>query len=146
MSRRPTAVLYVCSLNRVRSPTAAGLARKFYGDSLKVESCGLEPADEVDALATAAMREVGVELSGHRPKALKDMRLGAFDLVVALSREAEVAVRGLGRDGAEVEAWGVFDPTVEEGSHDMRLEAYRQTRKELERRITGRFGQPPECA
>ena len=39
----------------------------------------------------------------------------------------------------EVEFWHTFDPSVVEGSREMRLEAYRQVRDELVRRIKDRF-------
>jgi protein-tyrosine-phosphatase len=144
MSRLPAAVLYVCSLNRVRSPMAAGLTRKLYGEAMRVESCGLEPSEFVDPLAAVVMGEIGVELFDHAPKAFADMRPDDFDLVVALSLEAQAVTQMLCEAGAEVEAWSVSDPAVEEGSRDMRLEAYRQTRKELETLITQRFGPPAE--
>jgi protein-tyrosine-phosphatase len=145
MSRLPPAVLFVCSLNRVRSPMAAGLTCKLYGDAMRVHSCGLEPSEEIDPLAGVVMREIGVEIFDHQPKALDDMRLEDFVLIVAMSAEAEGPVRALGeRAGAQIDYWPVFDPTAEEGTRDMRLDAFRQTRKELEARITQRFGPPAE--
>jgi protein-tyrosine-phosphatase len=45
VSSPPTSVLYVCAMNRVRSPMAAGLTRKLYGDAVKVESSGLRASD-----------------------------------------------------------------------------------------------------
>src|SRR6202012_3105741 len=53
VSRLPTSVLYVCSMNRVRSPMAAALTRKLYGEAVAVESSGLRASDEVDPMAGA---------------------------------------------------------------------------------------------
>ena len=145
MSRLPAAVLYVCSLNRVRSPMAAGLTRKLYGEAVRVESCGLEPSEFIDPLAAVVMQEVGVELFDHQPQVFADMSVAEFDLVVALSPEAQSVLQGpCEQAGAKIEAWSVSDPAVEEGSREMRLEAYRQTRRELEALITQRFGPPAE--
>ncbi len=139
------AVLYVCPLNRVRSPMAAGLAARLYADAVRVESCGLGPAEEIDPMAAVVMGEVGVVLMGHRPARFADMALDRFDVIIALSPQACAAVRAASLDQApEVECWDVEDPTAGEGSREMRLEAYRQTRRDLERRITGRFGPPAE--
>ena len=144
MSRLPGAVLYVCSLNRVRSPMAAGLTRRLYGEAVRVASCGLDAGGEVDPMAAAIMQEIGVDLSGRQPRAFADVSPADFDLIVALSPEAWSAARLLGGGALEVEHWPVSDPVAEEGSREVRLDAYRQTRRELEARIAGRFGPPPE--
>ena len=144
MSRLPASVLYVCSMNKVRSPMAAAVTRRLYGDALPAQSSGLRASEDVDAMASAVMQEIGVDLSGHRPRPMDDIDARAFSVMVALSADAWEAVRPLAKLGVEVEFWPVSDPTLEEGSRDQRLEAYRHTRQELESRITERFGPPPE--
>jgi arsenate reductase len=145
MSRLPGAVLYVCTLNKVRSPMAAGLTCKVYGEAMQVKSCGLEPCEDVDPMAAVVMGEIGIDLFAHQPADFDGVRLRDFGLVVALSLEAWEQVRGADADGGpEVEYWPVTDPTTGEGSRETRLEAYRQTRRELEMRITERFGPPAE--
>ena len=145
MARLPGSVLYVCSLNRVRSPMAAGLTRRLYGDAMRVDSCGLQPSDEVDFMAASVMTEIGVDLSAHQPRSLADMPASSFGLIVALSSEAWGAVQVLDRqDGPELAHWPVEDPTVGEGSRETRLETYRKVRRDLETRITQRFGPPAE--
>jgi len=91
------------------------------------------------------MGEIGIDLFAHQPVDLGGVRLQDFGLIVALSSEAWEQVRGADADGGpEVEYWPVSDPTAGEGSREMRLDAYRQTRRDLEARITERFGPPPE--
>jgi protein-tyrosine-phosphatase len=145
MSRLPGSVLFVCNLNRVRSPMAAGLTRRLYGDAILVESCGLEPCEEIDPMVVAVMQEVGVDLIGHQPKSFAELSPAAFDLIVALSEEAWPPVEAAGAAGdAQVAYWRTDDPTSAEGSRETRLEAYRVTRRSLEARIVDRFGPPPE--
>jgi protein-tyrosine-phosphatase len=144
VSRLPASVLYVCSMNRVRSPMAAGLTRKLYGDAFQVESSGLLASEEVDPLAAMVMQEIGVDLFDHCPRPMDDIDPARFDAVVALSPDARSAVEPLAAEGVEIDYWPVSDPTLEEGSREQRLEAYRHTRRELEARITARFGPPPE--
>ena len=43
---------------------------------------------------------------------------------------------------ADVEFWNTFDPSVVEGSREMRLDAYRQVRDYLMRRVLQRFPVP----
>ena len=144
MSRLPASVLYVCAMNRVRSPMAAALTRKLYSDAFPAESSGLQASEEVDLMAAAVMQEVGVDLFDHKPRPMEGVHPAAFNVVIALSAEARAAVETLEREGIEIDYWPVSDPTLEEGSREQRLEAYRQTRRELESRITARFGPPPE--
>jgi protein-tyrosine-phosphatase len=131
-------------MNRVRSPMAAGLTRKLYGDAFPVESGGLSASEEVDSMAAVVMQEVGVDLFDHTPRPMDHAEPAAFNVIVALSADARAAVEPLAARGVEIDYWPVSDPTLEEGSREQRLEAYRQTRRELEARITARFGPPPE--
>jgi protein-tyrosine-phosphatase len=144
VTRLPGSVLYVCAMNRVRSPMAAALTRKLYGEAVRVESSGLCPSEDVDPLAAAVMQETGIDLMGHKPRPFTDFDLADFDVVVALNEEARAAVAERKAAGVEADCWPIADPTLQEGSREQRLEAYRHTRRELEARITGRFGPPPE--
>lgn len=131
-------------MNRVRSPMAAALTRKLYGDAVTVESSGVRASDDVDPMVAVVMQEVGVELFDHKPRAMADIDPAGFEVIVALSPDARSAVDPLTAEGVEFDYWPVSDPTLEEGSREQRLEAYRHTRRELEARIIARFGPPPE--
>ncbi len=132
-------VLFVCTYNRVRSPMAAGLMRRLYGEAFRVDSCGLEAGEEVDPLAVV-MAEIGIDLTGHQPKRLDDLMAdGRFEQVVALSEEAWLQVSGAADSAI---SWPIPDPAESEGSRESRLEAYRLTRQALQRRILEQFGAP----
>jgi protein-tyrosine-phosphatase len=138
----PRSVLFVCNLNRVRSPMAAALlARAAKG--MVVDSCGLAPADEIDPFAWAAMSEIGLDLGEHVPKAFGDLDPTAFELVISLTPEAHrYAEERFQGSGVALDCWEVDDPTVVEGSRDQRMAAYRAVRDALRRRLNQRF--PPE--
>jgi arsenate reductase len=73
-------VLFVCRHNSARSQMAEGLLRARYGDHYEAFSAGTEPS-HVHPLAAEAMREVGVDLSGHRSEHVdgyRGRRLDAF--------------------------------------------------------------------
>ena len=145
MSHPPGSVLFVCNLNRVRSPMAASLVRKLYGAAVRVESCGLQPADAVDPMVAAVMQEVGIDLFDYKPQSFFELPVRDFEVIVALSDDAWAAVQQAALPGGpEAERWTTEDPTAQEGSRDMRLEAYRMVRRTLERRIVDRFGAPQE--
>ena len=143
MPSRPHAVLFACGLNSVRSPMAAGIFRELFGKSVYVGSAGVQRG-ELDPFAVAAMAELGIDISRHKPHTFEDLdELEGlnFDLIVTLSPPAHHKALELTRTlGAEVEYWPTHDPTAAEGNREQRLDAYRQVRDELMARIRERFG------
>jgi len=147
--RMPDAVLFCCNFNQVRSPMAEALLKRFAGDRIFVDSCGLKRAHfdpdeddmEVDPLAAEVMGELGVNLTRHRCKVFADLEDDSFDLVVSLTPEAQHRAVEIARGrAADIEYWPTLDPTLTEGSREHRLEAYRQVRDGLAARIAQRFG------
>jgi protein-tyrosine-phosphatase len=140
---RPQAVLFACGLNSVRSPMAAGLFRELFGKTVYVGSAGVQRG-ELDPFAVAAMAELGIDISRHKPHTFEDLdELEGlnFDLIVTLSPPAHHKALELTRTlAAEVEYWPTHDPTAAEGSREQRLVAYREVRDELMARIRERFG------
>ena len=139
---RPQAVLFACGLNAVRSPMAAALLRQMLGTSLYVSSAGVRKG-ELDAFAAAAMEEIGIDIKAHRPvtfEELEDLEGLNFDLIVTLSPEAHHKALELTRTlAADVEYWPTADPTAIEGSREQRMNAYREVRDQLLKRIRERF-------
>ena len=137
---KPSSVLFVCTLNAVRSPMAAALLRALKGREIYVESAGVE-AGALDPLAVEVMAEIGLAMAAHKPRSFEDLQDGCFDLVIALSPEAEAHALELGRkSAAEIEHWPTMDPTLAEGTAEQRRAAYRAVRDTLKRRIAARFG------
>jgi protein-tyrosine-phosphatase len=138
---QPSAILFACTMNAVRSPMAAALMRHL-ARSVYVESAGVR-AGELDPLAVAAMEEIGLEIGKHRPRRFEDLEDGSFDLVITLSPEAQHKAVELTRTAAtQVEYWPTMDPTAVEGSREQRLAAYRAVRDQLMERLKGRFLAP----
>lgn len=135
----PGAVLFACTLNSVRSPMAAAILRHLFGRFVYVDSVGAR-AGELDALAVEVMDEIGIEIGKHRPRRFEDLEDTSFDLVIALSPQAQHKAVELTRTMAvDIEYWPTNDPTAVEGSREQRLDAYRAVRDELMRRIRARF-------
>jgi protein-tyrosine-phosphatase len=142
---RPHAVLFACGMNSVRSPMAAGLLQQMFGTSLYVGSAGVQKG-ELDPFAVAAMQEIGIDISRHKPitfEELEDLEGLNFDLIVTLSPPAHhKALELTYKVAADVEYWPTMDPTASEGSRAQRLDAYREVRDQLMARIRERFGRP----
>jgi protein-tyrosine-phosphatase len=142
---RPQAVLFACNMNSVRSPMAAALLKQMLGTWLYVGSAGVRKGER-DALAAAAMEEIGIDISAHRPltfEEVDDLEGLNFDLIVTLSPEAHHKALELTRTFAvDVEYWPTADPTAIEGSREQRLNAYREVRDQLLARVRERFSPP----
>jgi arsenate reductase len=124
MSRKR--VLFVCIGNAFRSQIAEGFARAYGGDAVEAESAGLAPVLSVPEITKTVMREKGVDISGHFPKALVHMDLKSYDVIVNMS-----GMPLHGPAGVEVLHWRVADPV---GAGD---KAVRDVRDEIEQLVTG---------
>jgi protein-tyrosine-phosphatase len=139
----PRSVLFLCSLNSIRSPMAAALLKHLRGSRVKVGSAGIRGGAVVDGFAVAAMGELGIDIEHHRPLGLAELDDLGFDLVITLSPEAHHRALELTRERAvAVEYWPIQDPTAVEGPREVRLDAYRAVRDALLKRIRARFPAP----
>lgn len=139
--RRPLqAVLFVCSLNAVRSPMAEALTRARHGREIYVDSAGLRKSER-DPFMLAALREIGIEFEEDQPRVLDEVDYEGFDLVIALSPEAHARAADLLRATAvELLHWPVPDATQAGGSREQRMIAFREVRDQLERLIRETIG------
>lgn len=139
MGELPGSVLFCCTMNALRSPMAEGIFKQLHNRRIFVDSVGVR-AGELDPFAVAVMDEIGIDISRHRVKTFDTLEDTSFDLIISLSPEAHHSALELTRTMAcEVEFWNTFDPSIVEGSREVRLEAYRQVRDSLARRIRERF-------
>jgi protein-tyrosine-phosphatase len=139
MSDLPEAVLFACTQNSVRSPMAEALLKHLLGHRVYVDSVGVRSC-ELDPFVLEVMDELGIDLSKHRPKSFDNLEDTSFDLIVSLSPEAQHQAVELTRTMAcDVEFWNTFDPSLVEGNRETRLQAYRDVRDQLKRRIEERF-------
>jgi protein-tyrosine-phosphatase len=135
----PEAVLFCCTHNSVRSAIAEGLMKHLLGHRVYVDSVGVHPG-EIDPFAVAVMEEMGIDLSRHRAKTFDDLEDTFYDLIVSLSPEAQHRAVEMTRTMAcDVEFWPTLDPTHIEGTREMRLDAYRQVRDSILKRLKERF-------
>ena len=124
MTGRPT-VLFLCVHNAGRSQMALGWFAHLAGPAAVALSGGSEPADRVNPVAVAAMREVGIDIAGAEPRRWSEEVLDAADVVVTM---------GCGDTcpyvpGTRYEDWALADPAGQG------IEAVRPIRDEIERRV-----------
>lgn len=138
-AQAPQSILFVCTLNTVRSPMAEAIAKHLHGKKLYIRSAGVRPGTP-DGFAIAALAERGVDMSRHEPSAIEELEDDSFDLIVTLSPEAHRHALALTRTlSVDVEYWPSFDPQGFEGSREEVLEGYRKLRDFLWHKIEQRF-------
>lgn len=139
MAELPGSVLFACTMNAIRSPMAEALMKYLHGRRVFVQSAGLR-AGEHDPFADAVLDEIGIDSTRHRPRTFDELDDDYFDLVISLAPEAQHRAVELTRASAtELEFWHMPDPSIVEGSREVRLDAYRDLRDLLLRRIRERF-------
>lgn len=130
-----TRVLVVCTGNSARSQMAEGLFREAGGAGYEVFSAGTQPS-YVRPEAIAAMREIGIDISGHRSKGVDEFVGQTFDVVVTVCDHA--------RDNCPVFPgaarrihWSFEDPAAAAGSEEERMAAFRRIRDQIGERVKG---------
>ncbi len=131
-------ILFLCVANSARSQMAEGIARSMAPSRLRVWSAGSSPTG-IRPEAVAVLREIGIDISHQRSKAVTEIPASEVDTVVTLCGEEECpAFLGV----AERLHWGLPDPAAVAGTDGQRLDAFRRTRDELRRRISELLGEP----
>lgn len=77
-------VLFVCVHNSGRSQMAEAFFNQLAKGKGQALSAGTDPADAVDSTVVEVMREVGIEISGNKPKPLTADMLEQADAVVTM--------------------------------------------------------------
>jgi len=127
----PRHLLFLCVQNSARSQLAEGIARFLAPAGVTVSSAGSSPAF-VRPQAIRVLKEIGIDISGHRSKSVDQIDAASVEAVVTLCAE-EVCPVFLGR--APQLHWGLPDPAKAPGDEEARLNAFRGVRDELFRRL-----------
>ncbi|UCG87050.1 MAG: arsenate reductase ArsC [Gemmatimonadota bacterium] len=124
-------LIFLCVANSARSQMAEGLARSAAPAGWRIYSAGSEPS-VVHPLAIEAMREIGIDISAQRSKGIDEVPLGEADVVITLcAAEVCPAVSG----GAQRLHWPLPDPAAQGEMIRYQVEAFRETRDEIKRRL-----------
>ncbi|XKK41329.1 arsenate reductase ArsC [Nocardiopsis sp. ARC36] len=124
-------VLFVCVHNAGRSQMAAAWLRHLSGGRIEVRSAGSAPADSLNPAVVEAMAEVGVDITGQRPRVLTPEAVEASDVCVTM---------GCGDacpffPGKRYLDWDLPDPA------GRGVEAVRPIRDEIRRRVEALVGE-----
>jgi len=112
---------------------AEGLLRHDAGNVCEVFSAGTKPT-HVRPEAVAVMREVGIDISGHRSKSVDEFAGQDFDYVITVCDNAKESCPIFPAKTKRVH-WSIEDPAAAQGSEEEILTAFRRARDELRARL-----------
>ena len=121
-------VLFVCVHNAGRSQMAAAFFNQLANGRAEAKSAGTAPAEIVNPVVVAAMKEAGIDISDAKPQLLDvDMIMGAEKMItMGCGAEAEGACPASFTD---TEDWKLDDPAGQP------IEKVRPIRDEIKRRV-----------
>jgi arsenate reductase len=118
-------ILFVCVHNAGRSQMAAAFAKRIGAGRVDVISAGSAPSDRVHETVAEAMREVGIELAGAKPRVLERGDVEASAAVITMGCGDACPVF----PGKRYEDWKVDDPAGQP------IERVRAIRDEIRARV-----------
>jgi len=127
-------VLFVCVHNAGRSQMAEAIFNRLAAGNATAISAGTKPADKVNPIVIAAMREIGIDISNNRPKLL------TLEIIEQANR---MITMGCGDDAGglcpagylETEDWSLEDPAGKP------IETVRKIRDEIELKVKSLIAQ-----
>jgi len=129
MSDKKMTVLFVCIHNAARSQMAEGIANSLFKDKLAAKSAGTKPT-ALDPYAVKVMAEIGIDISWHKVKSLKDLKGEQFDFLVTLCKDDE-DLCPFYPGAKETLHRTINDPPGIHGTEGEKMAAYRLMRDEI---------------
>lgn len=128
-----SSVLFLCTGNSCRSQMAEGFLRALAGDKFEALSAGTKPT-VVNPLAIEVMREVGIDISGHRSKNVAEYVGKHFQYVITVCDNAKEQCPIF--PGTSIrEHWPFDDPADATGSREEKLAVFRRVRDEIAEKV-----------
>lgn len=122
-------VLFVCVHNSGRSQMAEAFFNLMAKAKAQAYSAGTQPADKVNPIVVEAMGEIGIDISGNKPKALTMDMVEKADRMITMGCGAEAGAV-CPASFIETEDWVLEDPK------EKSLEQVRKIRDEIKVRVT----------
>jgi arsenate reductase len=127
-------VLVLCTGNSCRSHLAEGVLRAVAGDLFEVASAGSKPAGYVHPLAIRAMAEIGIDISRHHSKHMKEFLDRNVETVITVCGNADQACP-IFPGQVNRHHWPFDDPAHATGTDEEKLAVFRRVRDEIRRRF-----------
>jgi arsenate reductase (thioredoxin) len=129
MNDKPN-VLILCTGNSCRSQMAEGVLRAAAGDMIDVFSAGSKPAGGVHPKAILVLKEIGIDISGHRSKHMDEFLNRRITTVITVCGNADQACP-MFPGQVNRHHWGFDDPAHAKGTEDEILAEFRRVRDQI---------------
>lgn len=126
-------VLILCTGNSARSQMAEGLLRQMAGDDFEVASAGVAPT-HIRPEAIEVMREIGIDISHHRSKAVDEFLGQQFAYVITVCDNANEQCPTFPGNTKRIH-WSFEDPAAAQGNAANRLNLFRRVRDEIREQL-----------
>ena len=123
-------VLILCTGNSARSQMAEGLLRELGEGKFEVESAGVAPSS-VRPEAVEAMREIGIDISGHRSKSADEFVRQQFDYIITVCDNAKETCPVFPGQATRIHQSFEDPPPATVGDYESRLKIFRRVRDEI---------------
>ena len=127
--RKPS-ILFLCVANSARSQLAEGIARNYFGDTVRIQSAGSNPS-QLNPIAVEVMSDLGIDISQQYSKSVDEIELADLDLIITLCAEEVCPILPIKVTKLH---WGMNDPAGA-GTHEEQLGRFRVVREELTARM-----------
>lgn len=129
-------IMFLCTGNTCRSQMAEGLAIAFGKGRVEAFSAGIKAEGFVHPRAINAMKEIGIDISGQRSKAIDPALLNQMDLIVTLCGHADETCPVTPANIRKIHV-PIDDPSKTEGTEEEKEHAFRNARDEIKEKISG---------
>ena len=130
-------VLFVCVHNTARSQMAEAWMNDLCSGMFMAQSAGITPAESVNPLAVKAMQEVGIDISGQKPRSVfavyKAGEVFSYIITVCVQASAEQCPVFLGL--VRQLHWSFPDPTALSGTEEEKMAGVRSIRDSIRERV-----------
>lgn len=125
-------VLVLCTGNSCRSHMAEGILRAASKGAFEVASAGSKPAGYVHPLAIKALAEIGIDISQHTSKHMKDFLDRNVETVITVCGNADQACP-IYPGQLNRYHWPFHDPAHATGTEEEQLKVFREVRDQIRR-------------
>lgn len=127
-------ILVLCTGNSCRSQMAHGFLQSF-DDSIEVCSAGTHPAEQVNPKAIATMQEIGIDISKHAPKDVKQYLNQEWDYVITVCGNANETCPAFAGKVKHRLHIGFDDPSEAVGTPEFVKNEFRRVRNEIKKQF-----------
>ena len=123
-------VLILCTGNSARSQMAEGILRHEAGDRFEVFSAGVSP-NQVRPEAIEAMKEIGIDISGHRSKSVDEFVGQDFDYIITVCDNAKETCPVFPGKAQRIHKNFEDPPSASVGDYNSRMASFHRVRGEI---------------